>query len=98
MTGNVGDSITASCNATLRMDVTGATIEFDYRLTSNIIDAVAGTVQTDKANISSSAVIPGGEYTCTVTVAALGICGGGWSEAACPTKISDPVIMPVERE
>ena len=97
----MGDSITASCSATLRMDVSGySMIEFDYGLTSNIVAAVAGTTQNDIATISSSALVPGSEYTCTVTVAASGVCGGGGLEpaAACPTKTSDPVTIPVECE
>ena len=97
-TGLVGHSITAFCNASLSVDVFGAMIKFDYGLTSNTVAAISGTTQTDKATISSSAIIPGSEYNCTVTLTASGVCGGGESEQACPTKTSDPVTPIVERE
>ena len=97
--GNVGDSITAFCNATLSVNVCGAMIEFDYGFTSNTVEAIAGATQlTDKTIILSSTIISGSDYTCTVTVNASGVCGGGGSEPACPTKTSNAVTPIVQCE
>ena len=57
--------------------------------------AVAGNNQIDMATISPVELSSAGEYTCTVTVTASGVCGGGGSELACPTKTSDAVKLTV---
>ena len=98
MYGFVGDSITAFCNATVSVDVSEALIEFDYRFMSNTVAAVAGTTQTDMTTISPVSISSAGEYTCTVTVTASGVCGGDEPEPACPTKTSDPVSITVQCE
>ena len=82
----------------LSVDVSGATIEFDYGYMKNIVDAAAGTTQTDTATIVHEEGFFASEYNCTVTVTASGVCGEGGSEPACPTKTSDSVSLPVQCE
>ena len=98
-TGNVGSSVSLTCTAVLSVNVTWAMIEFDYGLgSSNTVAAVAGTTQTDVATLSPVTISSAGNYACSVTVTAPGVCGGGGSEPACPTRTSDPVALIVHCE
>ena len=94
-TGIVGSSIDLTCTAVLSTDVSGAMIDFDYGFIRIIMAAVSGTTQTHTTAISPLNISSAGEYTCTVTVTASGVCG---SEPACPTKISDPIYVTVLSE
>ena len=76
------------------MNISGAMIEFDFGFNSTSVAADFATTVTSSVfrpvTISSA-----GEYTCTVTITAFGVCGGGGSEPACPTKTSDAVKLTV---
>ena len=96
--GIVGSSVTMSCIAFLSVDVSGAMIEFDLRLNDVSLDTASGTTLTKTVTISPVALPSAGSYTCTVTVTAPGVCGGGGSEPACPTKNSDSVLLKVQCE
>ena len=93
-----GSSVTLTCIAKFSVDITGTMIEFDYGLLKNTVAANASTTQTDTAIISPVEISSAGEYTCTVTVTAPGVCGGGDIEPACPNKTSDPMILTVQCE
>ena len=80
------------------MDVSGSMIDFDYGLISHSGFAVAGTNQTNSSIITPVMISTAGEHTCTVTITAPGVCGGGGSEPACPNKTSDPVTLGVQCE
>ena len=69
---------------------------FDYGFMTNTIAAVTGSTQTDIATVSPVEVSSSGDYTCTVTVIASGVCGGGGP--ACPTNTSDAVPLIVQGE
>ena len=97
-TVTIGSSTNFTCTALLSMDVSGALIKFDYGSTSNTVTAVAGVTQTDIATMFSITPLSAGEHTCIVTVTASGVCGGGGSEPACPTKTSDSVKLTVQCE
>ena len=56
----------------------------------------ANLTQQSTAVISPVSLSSAGEYTCTVTVTAPGVCGGGGSQPACPTYTSDPVALKVQ--
>ena len=97
-TVTLGSPVTLTCTATLSTDVSGTMIKFEYgSITNNTIAAVSGTSQTDTATISSVSISSAGDYTCTVTVTASGVCGGG-SEPACPTDTSSTVALTVQCE
>ena len=81
----------------LSLDVTGAMIEFDYGVgSSNTVPVVAGTTQTNVGMISPVTISSAGDYTCTVTVTASGVCGE--SGLDCPTGTSSPVSVAVLSE
>ena len=82
----------------LSRDVFGAMIEFDYGLVTNTMPVVSGTTQNDTSIMVSATLSSAGEYTCTVTVTAPGMCGGDGSEPACPIMTSDPVTLRVRCE
>ena len=94
--GTVGSSVSLICTAILSVDVSGAMIVFDYGFRTSTMAAVAGSTQTDIATISPVEVSSSGDYTCTVTVIAPGVCGGGGP--ACPTNTSDAVPLIVQDE
>ena len=97
-TGIAGSFVTLMCTAVLSEDVSGAMIQFDYGLGDVSVDTVSGTTLTNTANISHLNVFSAGNYTCTVTVTASGVCGGGGSKPACPTKTSNTVLLTVQCE
>ena len=97
-TGTIGSPINLTCTAVFSADVIETMIQFDYGFMSNTVAAVAGITQTDMATISSVSLSSAGEYTCTVTVTASGVCGGNGSEPACPTKTSDAISLTVQCE
>ena len=97
-TGTVGSSVSLICTAVLSVDVSGSLIVFDYGFMNYTKAAVAGTTQTGMATISPVKLSSSGDYTCTVTVTAPGVCGGGGSEPVCPTNTSDPVPLKVQCE
>ena len=85
--------------AELSVDVSGAMIKFEYgSIANNTITAVSGTNQTNTTTISPVSISSAGSYTCTVTVTASGVCGGGGSEPACPTNTSHPVTLMLQCE
>ena len=96
-TGTVGSSVILTCTAMLSVDVSGAMIEFDYGLGSTSVVTASNTTEANTATISSVSLSSAGDYTCTVTVTAPGVCGGG-SEPVCPTKTSDPITLTVQCE
>ena len=93
-----GSSVSLTCAAMLSVDVSGAMIVFDYGFRTITKAAVTGSTQTDTAIISPVELTFSGNYTCTVTVTAPGVCGGCGSEPACPTNTSDPVLLKVQCE
>ena len=96
--GTIGSSTDLTCTAILSVDVSGAMIEFDYGFVSNTLAMASDTTQNNVATISPVELFSAGEYTCTVTVTASGVCGGGGSEPDCPTKTSDAVALEVQCE
>ena len=95
----VGSSITLVCIAELGVPVPGAVVEFDYGFTNNSKAAFDGTTQFDIVTISHVGVPSAtNHYTCTVTVMASGMCGGGELEPTCPTKTSNVVIPTIQCE
>ena len=82
----------------LSVAVLGSMIKFDYKTMSNTTAVIPGTTQTDTATISSVTISSAGDYTCTVTVTAPGVCGGSGLEPACPNMTSDPVTLTVQCE
>ena len=93
-TRKVGSSVTLFCTALLTVNISGAMIEFDYGFRSKSAFAASGTTQTNTTTISPVSISSAGEYTCTVTVTAPGVCESG-PRQVCPTKISDPVSLTV---
>ena len=87
-----------TCTAILSVNVSGAMIEFDYRLDGVSLETASGTTLTSTATIYPVTLSSAGEYTCTVTVTASGVCGGGGSEPACPTKTSNAISLTVQCE
>ena len=79
----------------LSADISGATIVFDYGFSSKMVTADGSTTQTNTATISTVTISSAGEYTCTVSVTASGVCGGGESEPTCPTSTSDAISLTV---
>ena len=96
-TGIVGSSATLTCMAVLSVDVSGVVIEFDYKLGDTSVETASGSTLTNTATISIVALSSAGYYTCTVTVAAFGVCGGG-SRQTCPTLTSDVVLLTMQCE
>ena len=94
----VGENVGVYCTAELSVSVFGGVIEFDYEFMNSSVSASNGTTHTSVAAISPVTVSSAGEYACTVTVTAPGVCGGGGSEPACPTKTSNPVTLTVRCE
>ena len=94
----VGSSAWFICTVTLTTDVSEAMVEFDYGFQMNLASISSGTSQLNSATISSMSLSSAGNYTCKVTVTASGVCGGGGSEPACPTKTSDPVSLTMQCE
>ena len=97
-TENLGGTVILTCTAMLNVDVSGATVEFDYGIMSNPVDAIAGITQTNRATISPVMASSAGKYNCTVTITAPGVCGPMEPEPACPTKTSNPVTLAVQGE
>ena len=93
-----GSSANLTCTAILSVDVSGAMIVFDYGFMTNTVAAIVGNNQTNMVTLSPVELSSASDYTCTLTVAAPGVCGGGGSEPACPTKTSDPVTLNVQCE
>ena len=98
--GIVGSSVTLTCTATLSVDVSGAMIKFEHgSIATNTIAAVPGTTQTNAPTINTVTISSvGSSYTCKVTVTAPGVCGGGGSKPACPTKTSNTIPLTVQCE
>ena len=96
--GTIGSSISLTCTALLSVDVSGAMIVFDYGFANNTVPALTGNTQTDTATISPVKLSSTDEYDCIVTVTALGVCGEGGSEPACPNNTSDAVALKVQCE
>ena len=94
----VGSFASLTCTAILSVDVSGAMNVFDYGFMIITKAAVAGNAQTDTTIISPVDLTFSGDYTCTVTVTAPGVCGGCGSEPAWPTNTSDPVLLKVQCE
>ena len=94
----MGNKTVAFCSAELKepLNASEAGFEFDYGFTINMSPVSVGTTVTNSAPISPTKVSFAGSYTCTVTVITFGVCGGGGSEPACPSKTSDPVQLMVK--
>ena len=67
-------------------------ISFDYGFSNTSAYAVPGIIQTNKATLSPVTLSSAGEYTCTVSVTASGVCEGG---PDCPAATSDPISLEV---
>ena len=91
-----GEPVTLICTTNLSSNGSGAMIEFDYGFTNNLATVDDNLTQENKAVRSPVNIFSTGEYTCTVTVTAPGVCGGSGSEPACPTNTSDPVTLKVQ--
>ena len=96
-TGTLGSSVTLNCTVTLNDDVSGAMIEFDYRLDNVSVNTDSGTTLTSITTISPVTISSAGSYTCTVTVTAYGASGGG-SGQTYSTKTSNAVSLTVQCE
>ena len=94
----LGSSVSLTCTAIMSVSVIGAMIMFDYGFMTNTMAAVPGNTHTGMATISPVKLSSSGDYTCTVTVAAVGVCGVGGSIPACPTSTTDPVALRVQCE
>ena len=96
----MGNLTVIFCEAKLTVPVntSKATLEFDYGVTIVTVPAGSGTTLTNIVTISPVSISSAGNYTCSMTVAAPGVCGGGGTEPACPTKTSDPVALMVKCE
>ena len=95
-TGIIDSRVNLTCDAVLSLGVSGSLIVFAYSNTD-------GSVATNFVTSLTSSVISipvtlslADEYTCTVTVTAPGVCGGGESEPDCPTMTSDAVTLAVK--
>ena len=97
--GVVGNQAVIFCRAklTVPLNSSEAILEFDYGFTINSVPAGSGTNPLNAIIISPVSIFSAGEYTCTLTITAPGVCGGGM-EPACPTKTSDSVALMVKCE
>ena len=93
-TATLGSGTFLTCKAILSMGISGAMIEFDFDFTNTSVAANFSTTVISYAFIPVT-ISSAGKYTCTVTATASGVCGGGGSEPACPTKTSDAVKLTV---
>ena len=82
--------------AVLLVDASGAVIMFEYKFGDMSVDTASDTTLTNTVTVPTVTLSSAGDYTCTVTVTASGVCGGGGSEPACPTSTSGPVRLTVQ--